>query len=109
MIVFFGVSWCPNCQSDYVKLKEKYADLKAKHDVEIVYISVDTDKSEFDKYYKDTPFITYCDTKGWETQAAKDYHAFATPSYFLLAKDLKILQNIQSMEHLESWMKIKNN
>ena len=108
-LVVFGASSCPNCQTDYVKLKEKYTDLKSKHNLVIVYISVDIDKAEFDKYYADAPFITYFDTKGWETQAAKDYHVFATPSYFLLDKDLKILEKIQSVEHLESWIKGKNN
>ena len=103
-LVVFGASWCPNCQADYPKLKEKYESLKKKYDLEMVYISIDTDKSAFENYYKDAPFITYCDTKGWETQAAKDYHVFATPTYILLDKELKILSKIQSPEHLEAWL-----
>jgi peroxiredoxin len=108
-LVVFGASWCPNCQTDCAKLKEEYADLKAKHDLEVVYISIDTDKKAFDDYYKEAAFISYCDGKGWETQAAKDYHVFATLSYFLLDKDLKIIEKLKSVEHLESWMKGKNN
>jgi len=103
-LVVFGASWCPNCQADYPKLKEKYESLKKKYDLEMVYISIDTDKSAFENYYKDAPFITYCDTKGWNTQAAKDYHVFATPTYILLDKELKILSKIQSPEHLEAWL-----
>ena len=103
-LVAFGASWCPNCQTDYPKLKEKYAELKQKYNIEIVYISIDTDKTAFENYYKDAPFITFCDAKGWETQAAKDYHVFATPTYILLDKELKILSKIQSPEHLEAWL-----
>ena len=103
-LVVFGASWCPNCQADYPKLKEKYESLKKKYDLEMVYISIDTDKSAFENYYKEAPFITFCDTKGWETQAAKDYHIFATPTYILLDKSLKILAKIQSPEHLEAWL-----
>ena len=103
-LVVFGASWCPNCQADYPKLKEKYESLKKKYDLEMVYISIDTDKSAFENYYKEAPFITFCDTKGWETQAAKDYHIFATPTYILLDKSLKILAKIQSPEHLEYWL-----
>ena len=103
-LVVFGSSTCPQCQTDYPKLKEKYTELKQKYNIEIVYISIDTDKTAFENYYKDAPFITYCDTKGWETQAAKDYYVFATPSYFLLDKELKILSKIQSPEHLEAWL-----
>ena len=108
-LVVFGASWCPNCQSDYPKLKEKYTSLKTNYDLEIVYISIDTDKKVFEEYYKNAPFITYCDAKGWETQAAKDYYVFATPTYILLDKDLKIIAKLQSPEHLEAWLKEKNN
>ena len=103
-LVAFGASWCPNCQTDYPSLVGKYKKLKEKHDLEVIYISIDTDKKVFEEYYKEAPFITFCDTKGWETQAAKDYHVFATPTYILLDKELKILSKIQSPEHLEAWL-----
>lgn len=106
-LVVFGASWCPNCRTDYPKLKEKYDALKEKYNLEIVYISVDTDINVFNDYYKEASFITYCDTKGWETQAAKDYHVYATPNYILLDKNLKILLRIQSPDHLETWLKRK--
>ena len=82
----------------------EYKKLKESHNLEIVYISIDTDKNAFDEYYKEAPFVTFCDSKGWETQAAKDYHVFATPTYILLDKELKILSKIQSPEHLEAWL-----
>ena len=103
-LVVFGASWCPNCQTDYPSLVGKYKKLKEKYDLEVIYISIDTDKKVFEEYYKEAPFITFCDTKGWETQAAKDYHVFATPTYILLDKELKILSKIQSPEHLEAWL-----
>lgn len=106
-LVAFGASWCPNCQNDFPKLKEKYNTLKEKYDVEMVYISIDTDKAAFEAYDKDVPFLTFCDAKGWETQAAKDYHVFATPTYILLDKDLKILAKLNSPEHLEAWLQAK--
>lgn len=108
-LVVFGASWCPNCQTDYPSLIGKYKKLKEKHDLEVVYISIDTDKKAFEEYFKETPFITYCDAKGWETQAAKDYHVFATPTYILLDKELKILSKIQSPEHLEAWLQANTN
>lgn len=103
-LVVFGASWCPNCQTDYPSLIGKYKKLKEKYDLEIVYISIDTDNKAFDDYYKEAPFITLCDAKGWETQAAKDYHVFATPTYILLDTNLKILAKIQSPEHFEAWL-----
>lgn len=106
-LVVFGASWCPNCQIDFPKWKENYAALKEKYDLEIVYISIDTDKKVFEDYYKESPFITFCDYKGWETQAAKAYYVFATPTYILLDKDLKVLAKLQSPEHLQAWLESK--
>ena len=108
-LLVFGASWCPNCQKDYTKLKEKYKTLKVKHDLEIVYISIDTDIKLFQDYYKEASFFKFCDGKGWETQAAKDYHVFATPTYILLDRELKILAKINSPEHLESWLLANRN
>jgi thiol-disulfide isomerase/thioredoxin len=106
-LVVFGASWCPSCQTDFPKWKENYAALKEKYDLEIVYISIDTDKSAFDEYYKEAPFITFCDYKGWETQAAKAYYVFATPTYFLLDKNLKIVAKLNSPNHLQAWLESK--
>ena len=108
-LVVFGASWCPNCQTDYPSLIGKYKKLKESHNLEIVYISIDTDKIAFDAYYKEASFILFCDGKGWETQAAKDYHVFATPTYILLDKDLKIIAKLQSPEHLEVWLQTNAN
>lgn len=106
-LVVFGASWCPNCQTDYPKFIENYKNLKSTYDIEIVYISIDTDKKVFETYYKDAPFITFCDGKGWETPAAKDYFIFATPTYILLDKNLKIVAKLNSPEHLEAWLQAK--
>ena len=106
-LVIFGASWCPNCQIDFPKWKENYVALKEKYDLEIVYISIDTDKKVFEDYYKESPFITFCDYKGWKTQAAKAYYVFATPTYILLDKDLKVLAKLQSPEHMQAWLESK--
>lgn len=106
-LVVFGASWCPNCQIDYPKWKENYVALKEKYNLEIVYISIDTDKKVFEDFYKESPFITFCDYKGWETQAAKEYYVFATPTYILIDKDFKVLAKLQSPEHLKAWLESK--
>lgn len=108
-LVVFGASWCPNCQTDYPTLLEKFKVLKEKHDLEIIYISIDTDKKAFEDYFKNAPFTVFCDAKGWETEAAKDYHVFATPTYILLDNKLKILSKIYSPEHLEAWLQLHGN
>ena len=100
-LIVFGSSTCPNCQTDYPSLIGKYNQLKNKYSLEIVYISLETDKTAFDTYFKESPFITYCDFKGWETQSAKDYYVNATPTYILLDKNLKIIMKLKAPQQLE--------
>lgn len=107
-IIVFGASWCPNCQSDYSKLKEKYLTYKKSINFEIIYISIDTEITKFTDFFRESPFITYCDGKGWQTKSAIEYHVFATPTILILDKNLKILSKINSINHLESWFQNLN-
>jgi peroxiredoxin/nicotinic acid mononucleotide adenylyltransferase len=98
-LVVFGASWCPNCKTEALELLKLYDTWKAKN-IEIVYVSIDTDKAAFETAYKNAPWQTYCDFKGWDTQAAKDYYITGTPSYFLLDKDQKIIARPNSIMHV---------
>jgi len=70
----------------------------------VVYISLDTDQATFNTAFKDVPWPSYCDFKGWNTQAVKDYFVNGTPTYVLLDKDLKILVHPNSIAHANSWV-----
>lgn len=99
-LVIFGASWCPNCQTDYPSLVGVYKRIKDKYNVEFVFVSLDSDGKAFEDFFKEVPFITYCDTKGWESQPVKDYYIFATPTYLLLDKDLKIVAKPKNPEEV---------
>lgn len=100
-LVVFGSSTCPECNNQYPSLVGVYKKLKPKQSLEMVYISLDSNKKDFLNYYKEAPFITQFDGKGWEGEAVKSYHVFATPTYVLLDKDLKILSKLERPEQLE--------
>lgn len=103
-LVVFGASWCQDCVRDYPTLVGVYKQLKAKHDLELLYVSLDNDKASFDAFYKEAPFLTWCDTKGWESEPAMLYHIVATPSYFVLDKDLKILAKLKSPREFDIYL-----
>ena len=105
-LVVFGASWCPNCKTDALELLKFYDSWKEKN-VEIIYISIDTDKTAFETAYKNAPWQTYCDYKGWETKAAKEYYISGTPTYFLLDVDNKILVRPNSVAHANTWIEYK--
>ena len=50
------------------------------------------------------PFISLCDYQKWKTQAAQDYHVFATPMIYLLDANREILLRPNSVRHMDSWV-----
>lgn len=102
-LVIFGASWCPHCKTDNQEIEKLYK-VWQKHNIEIVYISIDTDKEAFNTYYSNKPWQTHCDFKGWDTQAAKDYYINGTPSYFLLDANNKILVRPNTVLHANVWI-----
>lgn len=107
VLLVFGASWCPHCKEEALQLLQYYDTWKIAKNVEVVYISIDTDKEAYKTAYKNAPWQSYCDYKGWDTQAAKDYFVNATPTYILLDKDLKILVHPSSIEQVNSWVNYK--
>lgn len=103
-LVVFGASWCPKCQEDIPKLTAYYSKWKTEKDLEIIYISLDANKTDFDHSVNNYPWISSSDFKGWETQAALDYSVFSTPIMYLLDKDNKIVLKPTSVEQIETWM-----
>jgi thiol-disulfide isomerase/thioredoxin len=105
-LVIFGASWCLKCKTDTKEIFKLYDTWKAKN-IEIVYISIDTAEQEFEAAYGNMPWKTYCDFKGWATQAAKDYYISGTPSYFLLDVNNKILVRPNTVLHANVWIERK--
>lgn len=98
-LVIFGASWCPACLNEMTQLLPQYQKWKAKG-VEVVFVSLDTDKTAFRSYVKDFPFISICDFNKWDSKSAKDYYIFNSPTIFLLDKNNKIVARPSSINTL---------
>jgi Thioredoxin-like len=85
------------------KLTEKYSKWR-QLGVEVVYISLDTDKQAFGQAAKAYPFLVYCDYKKWDTQAAKDYYVFGTPTFYMLNNKREILLRPNSIAQVDAWV-----
>lgn len=101
-LVVFAASWCSHCQEIIPKIAANYLPWKSKG-MEVILVSLDGNQQEYDAFTKDLPFITTTDLKIWEGQAATDYHVFATPTMFMLDKDLKIILKPISAEQINSY------
>jgi thiol-disulfide isomerase/thioredoxin len=101
--VVFGASWCPKCVEELSQIPQLYGKWKSKG-VEVVFVSLDTDTTIYRSFAKAYPFISLCDYKKWETQAAQDYYIFATPTMFLLDTDQKIVLRPNSVKQIDAWV-----
>ena len=102
-LVIFGGSWCPQCRAEMIQLLPRYNNWKAKG-VEVIFVSLDTDKKEFENFTAPFPFYSACDYKKWETQAAKDFYVSSSPTIFLLDSDNKIILRPPTVASLDSWL-----
>lgn len=97
-LVFFFESDCHNCQAELKKLRDKYSQLKGA-DVRVVSVSADHDKSIYEKTQKNIPWQdVLCDYKGFTGVNFLNYGIFATPTYFLLDTDGKVVKRSSSLD-----------
>lgn len=102
-LVIFGASWCPKCEEELSQLLPLHEKWKLKG-VDVVFISLDTDKTLFKGFSNIFPFVSMCDYKKWSTQAVKDYYVFATPTMLLLDKNQKIILRPNSVKQIDAWV-----
>ncbi len=102
-LIIFGGSWCNQCRAEMIQLLPRYNNWKAKG-LEVIFVSLDTDKNEFEKFIAPCPFYSACDYKKWDTQAAKDYYVSSSPTIFLLDSNNKIILRPPTVASLDSWL-----
>ncbi len=102
-VVIFGSSGCSNTAKELSQTISLYKNWKSQN-VEVVFISLNTDKTLFKNFTKVFPFISMCDYKKWESKAVQDYYVYTTPTILLLDKNHKIILQPKSISQLNSWI-----
>jgi thiol-disulfide isomerase/thioredoxin len=102
-LIIFGASWCPKCMEELPNVIQKYETWR-NLGVEVVYISLDTDRVAFEQAVKTYPFFAYCDYKKWESKVAEDYYVFGTPTFYLLNNNREIILRPNSTTQMEAWV-----
>ncbi len=101
-LVLFYASWCPHCRKNLPILVRLYNAQKKKK-IEVVAVSIDTVKTEWIntiKKYK-MNFTNLSDLKGWEGKAARDYFIYATPTMFLLDRNMYVVSKPQTIDEVK--------
>lgn len=91
-LVIFWATWCENCKEEIPHINQAMSLFK-RADVDIVAISIDEDEAEIKKYVKDNgiSFKVASDLLGWEGSIVTDYAVYATPSMFIVDKNMNIV------------------
>lgn len=89
-VIVFWSSTCSHCETEIPKLLEKYNELKAQN-IQIIGLSLDSDKDSYTNRIKALPWINDSELRGWNSSYSETYNIHATPSYFILDANDKII------------------
>lgn len=89
-VIVFWSSTCSHCETELPQMIPFYSQLKAKN-IEIIGLSLDSDKNSYENKAKNYPWISDSELKGWYSSSSELYNVHATPSYFILDSQNKII------------------
>lgn len=94
VLIVFWASWCSHCQESMPRVNEFAVN---NPDIKVLAISLDDDEDAFKDSAKNfTGILHYCDFKKWNSEPVKKYNIVATPSFFLLDNERKIIDKYSS-------------
>lgn len=105
-LVVFGASWCQKCVDEIPQLAQFYNRWKEKHNLEIVFVSLDNQKQAYQDFIKNFAWISLCDFKSWDSPTVTDYCVFATPTMYLLDAQNTIQVKPISAEQIDAWLNL---
>lgn len=104
-VIVFWASTCSHCEAELPKIIEKYAAMKAQN-IEVIALSLDSDKVAYRNKIKDLPWINDSEIKGWYSSYVDKYNVHATPTYFVLDGENKIIAKPDHAADVFSYLKL---
>lgn len=105
-VIIFWSSTCSHCESELPKLLEKYNDLKSKN-IQVIALSLDVDKGSYSKKIAAFPWINDSELRGWNSSYVDTYNVHATPTYFILDANNKIINKPDHVGDVLEYFKLK--
>jgi len=104
-IVIFWSSTCSHCEKELPEILEKYPQLKSQN-IEVIGLSLDSDKDSYTNKIKSLPWINDTELKGWYSSYAETYNVHATPTYYILDSDNKIIAKPDHAKDVITYFKL---
>ncbi|SIQ37829.1 Peroxiredoxin [Chryseobacterium sp. RU37D] len=105
-IIVFWSSTCSHCENELPQLLAKYNDLKAKN-IQVVGLSLDVDKDSYSKKITAFPWVNDSELRGWNSSYVDTYNVHATPTYFILDANNKIINKPDHVGDVLEYFKLK--
>ncbi|AKK73087.1 thioredoxin [Chryseobacterium gallinarum] len=105
-VIVFWSSTCSHCESELPKLLDKYNELKGKN-IQIIALSLDVDKNSYTKKIAAFPWINDSELRGWNSSYVDTYNVHATPTYFILDANNKIINKPEHVGDVLEYFKVK--
>ncbi|WP_042722902.1 TlpA disulfide reductase family protein [Flavobacterium sp. B17] len=105
-VVIFWSSTCSHCESELPQLLAKYNDLKSKN-IQIIGLSLDVDKDSYTKKISAFPWVNDTELRGWNSSYADTYNVHATPTYFILDANNKIISKPEHVGDVLEYFRLK--
>ncbi len=105
-VILFWASTCPHCENQLPLLIEHYAKMK-ENGIEVIGLSLDTDRKSYEGRTKDLPWINDSELKGWYSSYVDQYNIHATPTFFILDAENKIVSKPDSANEVFEFLKLK--
>lgn len=104
-VIIFWASTCSHCEKDLPKIIEKYNAIKGLKG-EVIAFSLDNDAEAYENKVKMLPWINDSELKGWNSSVSETYNIRATPSYFILDSNNKIIAKPDHAADVISYLKL---
>ncbi|WP_372755935.1 TlpA family protein disulfide reductase [Mariniflexile sp.] len=106
-IIVFWSSSCSHCLDEIPQL-HNFMKTKAKNKYKVIAIGLEDDDKKWKEQIKNYPDFTHVLGLGkWENKIGDAYGVNATPTYFILDKDKKMLYKPEDIEELKEFVSLK--
>lgn len=105
-ILVFWSSTCSHCEKEIPEILTKYNTLKS-NNIEIIGLSLDSDSNSYEEKVKLLPWINDSEIRGWYSSYVDKYNIHATPTFYVLDANNKIIAKPDNFSQVLEFLGIK--
>lgn len=100
-LLIFWAGTCPHCEAAIPELKKLYDEYSVK--TRFIGVSVDQKESDWrNAIVKNAiPWTNVAELKGWDGAIVQEFYVYATPTFLLIDKDLKVIAKPTGLAELK--------